>query len=149
MTSIAGSHLDAAFRATTYRIETETGCYDVRIGQRHPVLDALLVSRGADRWAIVTASNPGGQRCPAAINTRARLRLLARAEALGFAHCPASNHADDGQWPVECGVLLIGTTEDESLRLAGEFGQLACIVGETGSVARLVWVGKQCASMNI
>ena len=149
MTSIAGSPLDAAFRATTYRIETETGSFDVRIGQRHPVLDALLVSRGADRWAIVTASNPRGQRCLEALNTRARLRLLARAEALGFTHCPASNHADDGQWPVEYGVLLIGTTEDESLRLAGEFGQLACIVGETGSVARLVWVGKQCASMNI
>lgn len=149
MTSIPGSHLEAAFRATTYRIETETGWFEVRIGQHHPAFDAFLVSRGANRWSIVTACNPGGQRCPAVTNTQARLRLLARAEALGFSHCLASNRADDGQWPVEHGVLLIGTTEDESRRLACEFGQLACVIGDPGSVARLLWVGEQCASMNL
>ena len=131
--------LDAAFRATTYRVETGESVFDLRIEESNPCFDDFLRSRGACCWGIITAHNPGGI-CSEDENKRRQALLLERVRTLGRAYFPACNLADDGTWPEEPGFLILQASEDEMCRLASEFSQLACVCGSVGFVPRLVWI---------
>ena len=132
--------LDAAFRATTYRVETSDGAFDLRIGQAAPDFSGWLKQQGVSRWGIVTACNPGGALLPCGENALRHTALQARIAELGFRHVPASNHADAGDWPVEPGFCVLDQDEKQLLELAAGFGQSAIVCGQSGcAVARLVW----------
>lgn len=131
--------LDAAFRATTYRVTTPVGVFDLRIGQIDRGFDDFLCRQGASRWCIVTACNPGGVLC-AEGNPARHGRLAQHLSACGLAHFPSRNIADDGAWPDESGFLILHYSEFEACRLAAEFAQLAVVCGECGDAPRLVWV---------
>ena len=47
--------LERAYLATAFVADAPGGCIEIRIGRRHPDLDALLAGHGADAWAFVTA----------------------------------------------------------------------------------------------
>lgn len=137
---------DTAFRATTYRVSTDAGVFDLRINQRHTAFAAFLKNRGVSSWAIVTACNPAAQRHTPADNARRQQRLLAHVQAAGWRlrqDCfHARNCADGGDWPDEPGLLLLGIDAARARALAHAFGQLACVYGETGGVARLLWTAE-------
>lgn len=130
--------LTAAFQATTYRVNTDAGVFDLRIGERHAAFTAFLRSRSISRWAIVTACNPGARACAAAHNAILQGRLLARLQAAGWALgrnlFPAVNRADRDDWPDEPGWLLLEIDASQARALVREFGQLACVYGEVGAV---------------
>lgn len=132
--------LERAFRATVYRVETNEGCFDLRIDALNPAFDAFLHRQGVTCWGVVTACNPGGRQCPDSDNARNHSWLLEKVRASGWSFCPASNHADDGSWPVEPGVLLMQVSERDVCQLAAEFMQSACVYGEVGSVPHLCWI---------
>ena len=140
--------LEAAFRATSYGVETGNGEIRLRIGERNPPFDLFLSRQGATRWAIVTACNPGGRRCPDTENEDRQRRLRAHAHAGGWICRPACNRADDGGWPDEPGLLLLGMGVEDARHLAETFGQLACLYGETGGEARLVWSADMTGHFN-
>ncbi len=131
--------LDRAFQATTYRVETPDGRFDLRIGVLNPAFDACLRDQGVSRWGIVTPCNPGAQRFSEAENQVRQTQFLARIEALGWRYFAACNLPDSTDWPPEVGCCLLQVDTPVLCRLAAEFGQLAWVSGDTGLAPRLVW----------
>ena len=132
--------LEAAFLATTYRVETQGASFDLRIGLPELEFDRFLRRQGASNWGIVTAYNPGAILTPEQ-NAQRHAALQARVKALGWQHFPVSNHADSGQWPVEPGFCVLDASEASLCRLATEFGQSAIVFGQAGQGGgRLVWL---------
>ena len=132
---------EVAFRATCYRVWTDRGVFDLRIGLPNAVFDAFLVDADVARWAVLTAFNPQcvSDQSNGAENMLAHRRLQNRLEELGWAHLPACNIADGGDWPDEPGYLILHINQAEALVLARDFHQSALVCGETGSMPRLVW----------
>lgn len=133
--------LAAAFCATCYRVWTDRGVFDLRIGSPNADFAAFLVDADVVRWALLTAFNPLCVRdeTNGADNMLAHRRLQNRLVEQGWTHLPACNIADGGDWPDEPGYLILHINQAEALALASEFHQRALVCGETGSVPRLVW----------
>jgi hypothetical protein len=132
--------LEAAFRATTYRVETSEGPFDLRIGRNDPAFDHFLHGQGVCRWGILTACNPGALHLSAEENQCRQEQLLMRLRALGCLFFAGCNVADQGDWPPEASCLILQLGEDELRTLARAFSQLAVVCGDTGSPPRLLWV---------
>ena len=130
--------LEAAFRATTYRVETDEGVFDLRIGLSNKMFDVFLRRKDVSCWGIVTAFNPGGIRSDDA-NLRCHHQLLEKLQASSWIYLPACNLADDEAWPDEHGFLILQASEKEVCNLAAERCQLACVCGDVGTLPRLVW----------
>lgn len=135
--------LEAAFRATVYRIEAGSICFELRIGQVNPSYDEFLANQGVSQWAVITACNPGARKRSAKENAEAQKALVGKLDGLGWLHLPARNLADDALWPVEESVLVLGVSRHEARLMAIEFGQVACVTGVTGRVSELLWVSEQ------
>jgi hypothetical protein len=132
--------LEAAFLATTYRVDTPQGRFDLRIGIADAAFDAFLTRQRASSWAIVSACNPGGV-LTLVQNAARHGALRARIEALRWRHWPASNHADSGEWPVEPGFCIVDADEAVVRGLAADFAQAAIVCGAAGhGGGRLVWI---------
>ncbi len=151
--------MEAAFLATTYRVETPERFFDLRIGLVSTEFDEFLrrqwlalgspataaaPASPAIGWGIVTAHNPG-ERLADHQNALRQRRLRARIAASPCAFFAASNIADGGGdhpagWPVEASYLVFPADEQQVAALGREFGQLAVVFGETGSAPRLLWV---------
>ena len=137
--SLRTPELDAAFRATCYRVDSAAGKFDLRIGVVNRAFDDFLRGQGVSCWGLVTAYNPGGVRCDEQNAARQR-RLLGRSQQLGWRCFAADNIADDGRWPLEPSVLILQVSEAELCALASEFSQAAIVCGEVGFPPRLVWL---------
>ncbi|MEI7612819.1 MAG: DUF3293 domain-containing protein [Betaproteobacteria bacterium] len=129
----------AAFRATTYRVETGEGVFDLRIGVINSAFDHYLQQRQISGWGVITAYNPGGVRKDAE-NRLQQAELQKLLQASGRIFMPANNVADDADWPVEPSFLVLGPTPEEMGEWAYRFSQLAFVFGTTGSEPTLVWV---------
>ena len=130
--------LENAFRATTYRVETDVGVFDLRIDETNAPFEAWLRRGGVACWSMLTACNPGGVRSDRDNATR-QAKLLACVQACGYLYFPACHLADDRSWPDEPSLLLLNVKDDEVRLLAREFSQLAFVAGEVGRAPRLVW----------
>ena len=128
-----------AFRATSYRVETTAGIFDLRIGMLNPDFDIFLRCQGANCWGLLTAYNPGGVRCDED-NQEGQRRLLEQLKELGWIFLSACNVADDSAWPDEPSVLILQVNETKLITLAAEFAQLAIVCSEVGAAPRLVWI---------
>jgi hypothetical protein len=129
----------AAFRATTYRVETEEGVFDLRIGVINSAFEHYLQQRKISCWGVITAYNPGGVRKDAENRLQqAELQKMLQASGRIFMH--AKNVADDADWPVEPSFLVLGPTQEEMGKWAFSFSQLAFVFGMTGSEPTLVWI---------
>lgn len=152
--SRAEAALEAAFLATTYRVETPERSFDLRIGVASAGFDEFLcrqaVSLGkpaaagpagaAIGWGIVTAYNPG-ERLSEHQNEIRQRRLRERIAASAGACFAASNLPDaDAHWPVEPSYLVLPVDEQRLAALGREFCQLAVVYGETGLAPRLLWL---------
>ena len=139
MTTPHRPELDAAYRATSYFVDGPDGRFALRVGSASPEADALAAAHGAAAWAYVTACNPGSVPAPDAQN-RARQRELEEVVRATTLPCyPGEGRGDDGCWPAEPSLLVLGISEAEARRLARQFGQAAVVCGERGGPARLVW----------
>lgn len=126
--------LDAAYRATSYRV----GKLTLRVGEPHPWLDRLLEDRGLERYAYLTSANPASAPLPAAKNA-VRMRALAEALA-GFVVLRGVAEADDAAWEPEPSFLVLGISRDDAAALGRAFGQNAILVGKRGGAPELLWL---------
>lgn len=133
------ARLEAAYRATTYRIHAPQGDIDLRIGDASPALDALLREMGADCWAIITAWNPGSKIQDAATNAAAQARLEELLSGNGFRWLPGENLAEAGDWPAEPTCLVFGMAVSAAQNCGRCFGQCAMIAGLVDGAPQLVW----------
>ncbi len=136
------SELEAAYRATVYRVYLPTGAVNLRIDGQDAGFAAWLVGEGATAWAILTAWNPGSQRLDEGENrtrqTALELRLLER----GCEPYAGENVAEGGEWPVEESCLVLGLDCAAAAGLARDFGQNALVHGLGDGVPRLLWVAQ-------
>ena len=110
----------------------------MRVEESCAELDALLTDHGVSTWAYITASNPGSRQLSDEDNS-ARLRELeADVDTLGVRAYPGEGVADDGRWPPESSLRILGIAQDDAVRLGRRYGQVAVVCGELGSAAKLV-----------
>lgn len=129
----------AAFLATTYRVDPPDGRHaDLRVGQGHPQLDQWLERHGVRHWTFLTACNPMSQLVDPAQNQERMAELRAALAAEGWIFWPGAGIGDDGAWPAEPSVLILGMAEAAGRAWARRFQQLAIVCGEHGGPARLV-----------
>ena len=137
------TRLEPAFLATTYRVVTPAGTFNLRIGKPDAAFESFLRRQRAVNWGIITACNPGGMRAPdAKANDAATRKLAGQIRAHGWLGFPSINRADGGNWPDEPGYCVLDAGEGELRRLAKEFGQAAFVFGEAGGDGgQLIWTG--------
>lgn len=131
--SRARPDLDAAYRATSYRVGSDLA---LRVGETSPALDELLARRDLVEWAYLTAHNPGSVALSPGENRARQSELLGR--VAGYPLLLGEAVGDDGTWR-EASVLVLGIRREDALRLARAFGQNAILCGTRGGVAELVW----------
>jgi len=134
--------LDAAFRATTYRIFLPRQRIDLRIATASRPLAAWLTREGFGRWAILSAWNPGASALAAADNLHRQAQLEMALLQADFATYAAENVADAGDWPVEEACFVPGISRAEAVTLAQQFGQLALVHGDADGIPQLFWIEK-------
>ncbi len=130
--------LHDAYRATTYRATLDGERVEIRVGERTPRLEARLRARGVSDWAFVTAANPHASRLSDDENARRHADLVRAVESLAFASFAGESVADDGAWPPEQSLLILGIPEAAATALARGFAQEAIVAGALGEPARLV-----------
>ena len=106
-----------AYRRTTFVADTRKGRMRLRVGQHCSELDALLAGHGVATWAYVTASNPGSVPLTAEENTALQHRLGGSVAELGLVSYPGEGIGDDGRWPPEPSLLILGIGRDGAKRL--------------------------------
>jgi hypothetical protein len=136
MTALSLETLTAYCR-TSYRADTDSGSFVLRVGRRHPEFDGWLRSGGYDRWALLTAWNPRSTVLTPEQNAARHARLIARIDDLKLPRFPSQGLGDDPAWPPEEGLLIVGIDSRQALALAAEFEQHAIVAGRGGEPAEL------------
>ena len=127
--------LEAAFRATRYRVRSALGALEVRIGHRSECIDRLAEGK---RWCIITAFNPRAKRVPARRNRVADQELEQRLRQRSpRVLLPALNRDPAGRWPDEPSWFSTFERDREVDRLAEAFDQAAVVIGSPGHPAEL------------
>src|SRR5438128_2677055 len=130
--------LFAAYRNTSFFADTSPGRLCLRVGRASPEIDALLAAYGVCTWAYVTGFNPGSILLPPEENENRHQRLARETERRGYTTFPGEGIGDDGQWPPERSLLILGIGRDDAIDLGREFGQRAVVYGEEGGPAVLL-----------
>lgn len=131
--------LEAAYRATTYRLFLPGGAVNLRIGEANANLRDWLAQEGVQSWAILTAHNPASVPLPAPDNAERQSRLEVCLLERGFEPFAAENEADGGDWPVEESCFVMDIDANEAMVLARQFGQNALVLGGRDAVPHLAW----------
>jgi hypothetical protein len=132
--------LDAVYRATAYIVFGPEQRFTLRIDEPSPPLDDLLRQHGAKTWAFISACNPNSTPLPDAENRRRTAELRRLAIEAGYPFYEGEGVGDDGAWPPEPSLLILGITCTAAAELGRRFGQNAILAGETGSTVRLLWL---------
>ena len=128
----------AAYQRTRFCADTAQGRLVIRVGETCAELDALLRATGCARWAYITAFNPGSVRLSEDEN-RARQRELEDAiRHYGHPMFRGEGIGEDGSWPPEASVLVLGIELEAAVQFGRRFGQLAIVCGDLGDPAKLV-----------
>ena len=131
--------LRESYSNTSYLIDAPGAPLAIRVGHRNDALDTLLVKFGEEEWAFITAYNPRSEQMPAEENIDRHSELVERVRALGLQSFPSRGVDDDGTWPTERGLLILGIDRDEARRLGAELAQNAILAGRRGGVPELVF----------
>lgn len=126
----------------------ERASYYVDTDRRRPIrfkpgatsarLDALIRRRGVSTWAFMTAWNPGSIRKTREVNDAAQATLVREIDAAPYPWVTGRGASDDGSWPPEESVLILGISPRKARRLGRRFGQFAFVIGRAGAPATLV-----------
>lgn len=132
--------MDAAYRATLYRVRAGAAPFDLRVDVASEPLAALMRQHGVATAAYLTACNPYSVRVPDAANRAAneqlRIALLA-ADAFIF-HGEAIDPAS--VWPPEPSFLALGLALATARELGVRFRQNAILFADDDAVPRLLWL---------
>ena len=134
------TELDAAYRATTYRVFLPGGCADLRIGQANQTLNCWLETAGCTNFAIVSAYNPGSQPIDATRNAERQSQLECELLEGNYEPYAGENIPDgDSAW-VEETCFIPDIELEDACALAENFGQSAIVYGGADGFSRLIWI---------
>jgi len=128
----------SAYRRTRFCVDTAPGRLVIRVGGTCPELEALLRTTGYSSWAYVTAFNPGSVPLSDDENNARQRQLEDTVRELGYPMFRGEGIADEGVWPPEKSVLVLGIAREAAVELGGRFGQRAIVFGHVGGPASLV-----------
>lgn len=131
---------EAAYLATSYFVDGPAGRFAIRVGAVSPDADALAAAHHVHTWAFITAYNPGSVAAPPEDNRTRQGELERAVTAAGLRFYRGEGKGDDGAWPPEPSLFILGIGEDDAAALARRFGQAAFVFGERGGAARLAWI---------
>ena len=131
--------LDAAYRGTSYLIDAPEAPIAIRVDETSAELDALLERFDVRTWAFITAYNPYSEQRDAGENQERHRMLLEAVRERGLHSFPSRGVDDDGTWPTERGLLILGIERDDALGLGRRLEQNAILVGVAGSPAELLF----------
>jgi hypothetical protein len=131
---LLGRPLLEAYESTRYEAHLPQGLVVLRHGELAPLVDA-------DSWAFITAWNPGSRRLSRPENERRQKELIQQLSGRYRLHY-GKGTADDGGWPPELSVLVLGIPHPEALALGRAFGQHAVLLGARGEPARVALCGR-------
>lgn len=127
-----------AYHATTYRVDLPDGqCIALRIGEANSALAALHDEHGVSGSVFVTAWNPFGDAWSEAENGEAMERLFGWLRTSNYAWLNGSGIGDDGNWPPEASVLVLGASQAVANELCVLFEQNAVLVCGKDAIPRL------------
>ena len=86
----------------------------------------------------MTAHNPGSVRSTADENRARHTRLEADVSTRGYEAFPGEGVGDDGEWPAEASLLILGIARDEATALGHAHAQRAVVWGGVGEPALLL-----------
>jgi hypothetical protein len=135
---MADDALLAVYRRTSFCADTTQGRIVIRVGEPGPELDALLREAGCARWAYITAFNPGSVRLNDDENYTRQRELEDAVRRLGHPIFSGEGIGDDGAWPPERSILVLGIGRQAAVELGHRFGQRAIVCGELSGAADLV-----------
>ena len=135
------SPLDRAYRQTSYYADLPDSRLRLRIGEPNAQLERFLQEQGCTTWAYLTAYNPRGVPVSAERNRALQEDLIALLEKNGHRYFLGEGKGDDGDWPAEPSLLVLGISPDEALGLGRQFEQIAILVGARGGKPELVYTG--------
>ena len=103
------------------------------------MLDCLLEERQAEKWAYITAHNPGSRPLTARENAERHECLLRHVIDHGYAYLPGRGVGDAGDWPPEESLLILDISKEPAIALGASFGQNAIVFGSKGGAPQLLW----------
>jgi len=134
------TELEAAYRATTYRVFLPAGFADLRIGQPNETLNCWLETAGCSNFAIISAYNPGSQRIDAAKNAERQSQFECDLLEGNYEPYAGENLPDDDSGPLEESCFIADIALEDACALAEDFGQMAIVYGGTDGIPGLVWI---------
>lgn len=132
-----------SYRRTTYRAALPTGRIDLRIGELSHALDRFLAERHTEKWAFITVANPGSQLLDEGTNLARHQSLVADVRAAGHVLFEGEGVGDDGRWPAERSLLIIGIKRAEAAALGRKYEQNAIVVGRRGNAPELLIISRE------
>jgi len=136
--SIVAKDLFESYRRTSFFANTPRGRLRLRVGERSQQLDHLLAECRAQSWAYVTAFNPGSILLDGEENKRRQADLEQEVARRGYSAFHGEGVGDDGAWPPERSLLIMGIGKPEALELGRRIGQRAILYGIFGEPAVLL-----------
>ncbi len=140
------TELEAAYRATTYRVYLPGGQCDLHPGVASGTLRCWLETAGATGFAILTACNPGSVPLDEEENTSRQSQLECELLESGYETYVGENVAEDAAWPVEESCFVPGIPVAEAISLGEKYGQNAVVCGGADGVPELVWLASAAAT---
>jgi hypothetical protein len=131
--------LRTAYLAALYRFGPlpDTGPIELRVGQRNEALQAWLQGGKHHCATVLTAFNPGSERCSDERNAAAQHQLRDEAASRALCFIEGRNLDPAGHWPPEDSLLIAGLSLVDSHDMAHRFGQLAFLWSDTSAVPQL------------
>jgi N-formylglutamate deformylase len=131
--------LVGAYRATRYVAGEGEAAIVLRVGERSEPLFRLMSEEGVRSAAFITAWNPLSDARPLADNEDAQRALAADVRAAGWHTIAGHGQGDDGTWPPEPSLLVLGIDEAAARALMVRYRQNAIVwCGEDGVPQLLV-----------
>src|SRR5574343_1071067 len=134
------SELEAAYRATTYRVFLPGGMCDLRVDVANEALSCWLETAGCTQFAVITAHNPGSVVVDDATNAERQAQLECDLLEGNYEPYAGQNLPDAADAPVEESCFVPDLAPEDACALAEDYGQNAVIVGGADGVPQLLWV---------
>ena len=134
------TELEAAYRATTYRVFLPAGLCELRLDQQSETLRNWLETDGAESFAILTAHNPDAKQFDQATNMVRQSQMEIELLEAGHEPYTGENEADSGDWPAEETCFVANISLPSAREIGAKYGQNAIVHGLADGIPRLVWI---------
>jgi len=122
-----------AYRATVYEADVDGTTVGLRIGEPVPAWWQPNAT-----WAFISGANPGSRRLSHEDNLSRHRALETELAGRGFEVFQGWGVPEADDWEPEISLLVTGIGREEAVAIGRDFGQVAIVYGEIGSVAQLV-----------